>query len=129
MLWNAEGVRQHFHVITGLASAPFRMFPATIAGYADLADSTLRLLGLAAGPVVAASAVIGLGVCISEPQLRPALLLMAMPAGYLVTFIGVVGYVYDRFLLAVDPFHRAARLVRPRLGDCARFGGPSGGRR
>lgn len=104
VLWNADGVRQHFHVITGQASAPFRMFPATAAGALTLAGTTIMLIGLAVGPVIAAGAAVGLGVCTSQRQLRPALLLMAMPIGYLLMFIGVVGYVYDRFLLAVVPF-------------------------
>ena len=102
--WNAEGVRQHFHLITGQASAPFRMFPATAAGTADLAGTTMMLLGLVVGPVVGLAAIIGLGLSASERPIRPELLLMSMPLGYLVTFVGVVGYVYDRFLLAVVPF-------------------------
>lgn len=104
VLWNADGVRQHFHVITGQASEPFRMFPATVAGVVALIGTTTVLIGLAVGPVIAAGAIIGLGVCTSQRQLRPALLLMAMPISYLAMFIGVVGYVYDRFLLAVVPF-------------------------
>lgn len=102
--WNADGVRQHFHVITGQASVPFRMYPSTPAGTVALAGTTLMLLGLAVGPVIGIGAIVGAGVCTSERRLRPALVLLAMPAGYLVTFIGVVGYVYDRFLLAVVPF-------------------------
>lgn len=104
VLWNADGVRQHFHVITGQASVPFRMYPATPAGAVALAGTTLMLLGLAVGPVIGIGAIVGAGVCTSERRLRPALALLAMPAGYLVTFIGMVGYVYDRFLLAVVPF-------------------------
>jgi Tol biopolymer transport system component len=104
VLWNAEGVRQHFHVITGQASAPFRMFPATLAGLLTLAGTTTVLIGLSVGLVIAAGAIVGVGLCTSQRQLRPVLLLMAMPLSYLATFIGVVGYVYDRFLLAVVPF-------------------------
>jgi 4-amino-4-deoxy-L-arabinose transferase-like glycosyltransferase len=102
--WNPDGVRQHFNLITGQASTPFRMFPRTVVGSAELAGTTLMLLGLAVGPVVAIGAILGIGVIASERRSRPALLLAVMPLGYLVTFIGVVGYVYDRFLLAVVPF-------------------------
>jgi 4-amino-4-deoxy-L-arabinose transferase-like glycosyltransferase len=102
--WNPVGVREHFNVITGQASTPFRMFPRTVAGTAELAGTTLMLLGLSVGPVVALAAILGIGVSASERQSRPALLLAAMPLGYFVTFLGVVGYVYDRFLLAAVPF-------------------------
>jgi hypothetical protein len=47
-----------------------------------------------------------------------------MPLGYLVTFIGVVGYVYDRFLLAVVPFvvllaARGIEWALEHLGDAS----------
>ena len=102
--WNPDGVREHFNVITGQASTPFRMFPRTVAGTAELAGTTLMLLGLSVGPVVAIGAILGIGVSASERRSRPALLLAAMPLGYFATFLGVVGYVYDRFLLAAVPF-------------------------
>lgn len=102
--WNGDGVRQHFDVITGQASQPFRMFPQSLIGSVDLAGTTLSLLGLVVGPVIALGAILGVGLSVSERRSQPDLLLTAMPLGYLATFIGVVGYVYDRFLLAVVPF-------------------------
>ena len=98
------GVRQHFEWITGQASQPFRMFPRTMDGSVELAATTLWLLGLAVGPVIAMAAIVGIGAERERTAAPADLLLTAMPLGYLVTFIGVVGYVYDRFMLAVVPF-------------------------
>jgi hypothetical protein len=97
-------VRHHFEWITGQASQPFRMFPRTLAGSVELAATTLWLLGLAVGPIISMAAIVGIGLSASARQRQADLLLTAMPLGYLVTFIGIVGYVYDRFLLAVVPF-------------------------
>jgi hypothetical protein len=100
--WNPEGVRAHFALITGSASVPFRMFPATIEGFVTLALASLAVLGQAVGPLVLVAAALGLGVSISEgASSRGVLGLTVLPLGYLLTFVGVVGYVYDRFLLAV----------------------------
>jgi len=104
VLWNAAGVRQHFLWITGQASQPFRMFPRTVAGSVELTATTLWLLGLTVGPIIAMAAIVGIGLSASSRQRQADLLLTAMPLGYLLAFIGVVGYVYDRFLLAVVPF-------------------------
>ncbi|MCC7243342.1 MAG: glycosyltransferase family 39 protein [Acidobacteria bacterium] len=100
--WNLDGVRAHVRLILGQGSAPFQMFPATPAGVADLAATTLTLLGLSVGPLVAVGATLGLGAAISALSTSTALLCLAiLPVSYLLTFVGVVGYVYDRFLLGV----------------------------
>lgn len=102
--WNPQGVLAHFELITGPASVPFRMFPPTLDGYAQLAATTASLLGQAVGPFVVAAGTIGMGVTVSSGASRQCLGgLVVMTAGYLTTFVGAVGYVYDRFLVAVLP--------------------------
>jgi hypothetical protein len=68
----------------------------------ELAMATLTILPAALGPMCAAFAVVGLGVALWQPRrFRLVLLLLLLAVGYLVTFVAVVGYVYDRFLLGV----------------------------
>lgn len=98
--WNAPGYLAHVDLIVGQGSAPFRMFPATAAGTVELGVETARLVPAAFGPVPFVLGVLGLGVAVSHPVRFRALLLLTVPvASYLVLFIGVVGYTYDRFLL------------------------------
>lgn len=97
---NPSGVRAHFALITGSGSEPFRMFPPTVSGYMDLVASTLRLLWLTIGPLSSVAAIAGFTAAVANPsQYRKVLPLLAMPISYMLTLIGVVGYVYDRFLL------------------------------
>ncbi|MCC7123568.1 MAG: PD40 domain-containing protein, partial [Acidobacteria bacterium] len=103
--WNLDGVQSHIAMITGPASVPFRMFPASPTGFATLLLTSLAVLGQTLGPLIVVAAATGLGVSISDARtLRPALLLLVLPVSYLMTFVGTVGYVYDRFLLAVVVF-------------------------
>jgi hypothetical protein len=102
--WNLEGVQQHIHLITGPASVPFRMFPNTMAGLAALTSTTGLLLFDALGPLVALAAAVGAALSLRAASAPDARWLLVLPLGYLVTFVALVGYVYDRFLLAVAPF-------------------------
>jgi hypothetical protein len=100
VLVNPSGVRAHFALITGAGSEPFRMFPPTVSGHMVLVASTLRLLWLTIGPLSSVAAIAGLAAAVANPShYRKVLPLLAMPISYMVTLIGVVGYVYDRFLL------------------------------
>ena len=102
--WNMEGVREHFHLITGQGSAPFRMFARTPAGLVQLFGATLVLLGYTLGPVLALATVAGVAANVNDGAKAPWRWLMALPIGYLVTVVGIIGYIYDRFLLGVVPF-------------------------
>ncbi|MCC7126563.1 MAG: glycosyltransferase family 39 protein [Acidobacteria bacterium] len=98
--WNAAGVRAHFDLVTGQGSTPFRMFDRSASGMALMGVTVASLLPPALGPAVLVLAIIGLGYVASSPRAYRALGLFALPAlCYLAGFIGVVGYVYDRFLL------------------------------
>jgi 4-amino-4-deoxy-L-arabinose transferase-like glycosyltransferase len=102
VLWNPDGVIEHFALITGQGSQHFRMFAPTVQGTGALAMATVKLLPPALGPVCAVFAAVGLGVALLRPRrYRLLLLLCLLAVGYLVSFVAVVGYVYDRFLLGV----------------------------
>lgn len=103
--WNLEGVRGHVAIITGPASTPFRMFPATPSGFGTLALTTAAVAGQTCGLLVMLLAVFGVGIVASQGRsYRQLVILQVMPAAYLITFVGMVGYVYDRFLVAIVPF-------------------------
>jgi hypothetical protein len=99
VLINPTGVRDHFVLLT-TGSAPFRMFPPTASGHLDLLATTLRLAWLTIGPLASLAAIAGLATAVARPdRYRNLLPLLIMPISYQITLIGVVGYVYDRFLL------------------------------
>lgn len=99
VLWNVEGVREHFRLIV-VGPQPFRMFPRTAEGAIDAVLATLTVLVSTLGPVTLVFASAGLAVAVANRRrYRELLVLLALPASYVVTFIVVVGYVYDRFLL------------------------------
>ena len=100
VIWNLQGARDHFELIVG-GSQPFRMFPRTVGGLLALATATLTVATAALGPVLVALAVVGLAIAlVNREQYRVLLLLLVPIASYFITFIVIVGYVYDRFLLA-----------------------------
>jgi hypothetical protein len=97
--FNYEGVIDHFEVITGVASVDYRMYDAGPLGQwlllVDVAGQTLFCLGWPAS----AAAVYGLLKSQSGGARHGWLALPAI--SYYVTFLAVVGYCYDRFLLPV----------------------------
>jgi hypothetical protein len=102
VLWNWDGVIEHFTLITGGASQDFRMFAPTFRGMGELALATATIMPSALGPSCAAFAVVGLAAAVLNPRrYRLLLLLLLLAVGYLVSFVAVVGYIYDRFLLGV----------------------------
>jgi hypothetical protein len=97
--WNFAGFRDHVELIVG-GSQRFRMFPPTAEGMLGLAATTIRVTAATLGPVVLALAIGGFAVALSNRTRYRVLLLLFIPVlSYLVTFIAVVGYLYDRFLL------------------------------
>ncbi|MEZ5288693.1 MAG: glycosyltransferase family 39 protein [Vicinamibacterales bacterium] len=100
VIWNPNGVREHVDVITGQGSAGFRMFPFTPAGLTQLLLTTVGVFVSLLGPVTAVLCLAGVVRVLRAPARFARLSLLLIPAvSYLVTFMCVVGYVYDRFLL------------------------------
>jgi len=99
--WNLNGLRTHFTLIAGRGSTPFRMFSTTPTGLEQLAAMTVALFCQIVGPVVVVLTIIGLAKLAATGPVRPFLIALSIPVGYWLAFIGVVGYVYDRYLIAM----------------------------
>jgi hypothetical protein len=99
--WNLNGLRAHFALIAGRGSAPFRMFSATPTGLEQLAALTVALFCQIVGPIVVVLTIIGLATLAATGAARRLWIVLSIPVGYWLAFIGVVGYVYDRYLIAM----------------------------
>ena len=99
-LLNPIGLREHLALAAGPASRAFRMFPANARGELLLALDTLSQLRFVLGWPALVACAAGLAWAARE---RASLLLATLVpiASYLIGFVGVVLYVYDRFLLPV----------------------------
>ena len=119
--WEHERFMNRFAVMTA-APQPYQMFPATAAGYSALLSTTAKCFIWAAGVPLTVAALAG-AVEYARQRRVGELLCLLMPAvTYFVTFLGVILYVYDRFLIGWLPLAAAAgglllaRLVRkPRV--------------
>jgi hypothetical protein len=104
-LWfNSSGFRLHVEAITGGGSEGYRQVPETWTGQLGLlwltAQQLVWMFGLP-GLVLGALAVVSRWRGPSASGRRAAAWLALFPLSYYLTFIAVVGYVYDRFLLPV----------------------------
>lgn len=97
---NPVGFVEHFRLITGPASQPFRTYPQTLAGHALMARDAVWQLGpTLSWPIFAiAAAAVAWAVWLRE---RGVLLLLLPVVSYYLTFIAVIGYHYDRFFIGV----------------------------
>lgn len=101
-LFNWQGFVDHVDMILGGASQGYRMFPRTLGGERALLALTVRVFRTALGWPLTITFVGGFVMAWRRPHLRWAALLLTLPAvSYYLTFIAVVGYEYDRFLLPV----------------------------
>lgn len=100
LLFNWDGFLGHVEIIMGGASQGYRMFPSTPAGEWALLALTARIVRTALGWPLLLCALTGLVVSIARRDTRRAALLVMLPiVSYYATFVAVVGYDYDRFLL------------------------------
>ncbi len=126
VLFNYQGFRDHLTMISGPASTGYRMFPATPQGSATLLMATAGQLLSGIGVAGLLLILAGAGAPVYR-RARPAVILLLLTAvSYYVSFIAVVGYVYDRFLMPVSTILAlfAAVGVR-RLLDTNRFPRPA----
>ena len=99
--WNVNGVVAHFELMNK-ASPAFRMFPPTLGGMSRLAVATALVLPSALGPLCTVFGAVGLCVVALRPRrYRMLLLLLGLGISYLVSFVAVAGFLYDRFLLGI----------------------------
>ena len=100
LLFNWQGFAAHVRIIMGDASVGYRMFPSTLDGERALLSLTLRIIRTALGWPLTALFAAGFVLAWSTRTTRRSALLLTLPSlSYYVTFIAVVGYNYDRFLL------------------------------
>ena len=88
----------HLRYITHEGSAPFQMFPRTLAGYVALTSRTAKLTVESATWPTAALGVIGCGLALRQ-RLRGAGSLMLSPLFYFASFVVPILYVFPRFVL------------------------------
>lgn len=101
--WHLERFVAHLRFMTGGEVGVFQMFPATIAGQLELAGATLRSFVWAAGVPLSVSFITGCAVLIRSPVERRLLAWLVPLVTYYVAFLGVILYVYDRFLIGALP--------------------------
>jgi 4-amino-4-deoxy-L-arabinose transferase-like glycosyltransferase len=102
IVFNLEGFRQHLAFLTGSGSVPFRVFEPTFAGRLQLLQLTLDLTEQALGWPFTAAIVCGMAIAISRPASRRVSIWLLLPiVSYYLTFIDVIVYNYDRFMLPV----------------------------
>lgn len=102
VVFNWDGFAAHVDTILGSASQDYRMFPRTAAGEWVLLTLTVRVFRTALGWPLTVTFVAGFAWAWWRAETRRAALLLTLPAlSYYLTFIAVVGYEYDRFLLPV----------------------------
>jgi 4-amino-4-deoxy-L-arabinose transferase-like glycosyltransferase len=99
---NPGGWLAHVRLIAGPASGAFRMFDRGLAGHLELLGQTARHLVFVLGWPSLLAGVTGLVLALRERSRYRALLATLVPAvSYVLFFLLVVLYVYDRFLLPV----------------------------
>lgn len=100
---NPAGVIAHFEMILGWGSQSYRMFPFTFDGQVGLATGVAGLMPWTLGwPVLLASAG-GLAYMWRSGLRQPLVTILTPAVSYYVFLIAVVGYYYDRFLIALLP--------------------------
>lgn len=100
-LFNWNGVLNHFRLIAVLGRA-YGMADPTLRGDADLLMRTIGLVRWSFGWPLFVLCMAGLVMTLASGHTRAIALWLLIPSlSYWITFLGLVGYVYDRFLLGV----------------------------
>jgi hypothetical protein len=100
VVFNPEGFLAHLRVIAGPASHPFRMFPNDLSGHLALLRQTVRHLAFAMGRPAFLVGAAGVATALARPREHARwLFLLVPPVSYMATFLHVVLYGYDRFVL------------------------------
>jgi len=103
VVWNWHGFLSHGRFIMSPGAAPFRMFESSLSGQWQLWRAGWMLIRFSMGWPAFVLCLSGLGLSVWRPGRDSRLLWwLLLPAlSYHATFLGVVGYTYDRFLLPV----------------------------
>jgi hypothetical protein len=101
LVFNFEGFVKHLQYLQNFSRVT-DSHAWTLSGRWDLALMTAHQVRQALGWVLTGLALIGLAAALVDPALRRYVGWLAVPVlSYYVTFINVVGYSYDRFMLPV----------------------------
>jgi hypothetical protein len=102
LAFNWAGFVEHVRFITGPGNENYRAFPPTSEGRLALAYLTARLIKITWGWPMTIFAIAGLVMALRRHEHRwIALALLAPAASYYATFIHVILYNYDRFVLPI----------------------------
>jgi PA14 domain/Dolichyl-phosphate-mannose-protein mannosyltransferase len=101
--WRLDRFIERIGILTGVASAPFQAFPATLEGHARLLGATAKSFVWAAGIPLAIAFAGGCLHLMRTGRVRRLAALLLPPATFYVGFIAVILYVYDRFLIGWLP--------------------------
>jgi hypothetical protein len=100
LIFNPEGFLEHLRLIAGPASHPFRMFPNDLSGHLALLRQTVRHMAFAMGRPAFLVCAAGVVTALARPRENARWLYLLVPAvSYVATFLHVVLYGYDRFVL------------------------------
>ena len=103
VVFNPEGFVAHLRLIAGPASHPFRMFTNDLSGHLALMRQTVRHLAFAMGLPALLVCGAGVAAALARPRANARwLYLLVPPLSYVATFLHVVLYGYDRFVLPVS---------------------------
>jgi hypothetical protein len=119
---NFRGFVDHVRFITGPGSTGYRVYEPTLAGHLALLRTSLRLTEVSMGWPLFVVGVAGAVLALATPRQRRIAIWLLIPAvSYYVSFINVILYNYDRFmmpvcfLLAIFGGLAFDRLLRQRL--------------
>jgi len=102
LVFNSTGFKDHVQLITGPASETYRDFEPTLAGRLALLRLSAYIVQQAWGWPMCLVSAAGLALAIGRPTQRRIATWLAVPVvSYYATFINVVLYNYDRFMLPV----------------------------
>ncbi|HEV7517384.1 MAG TPA: glycosyltransferase family 39 protein [Thermoanaerobaculia bacterium] len=108
LLFNPQRFRAHLRLLLGPVVEGYQDFPATWAGHLGLLQLFLRQIAFALNPALTAAAILGILLTVfkgvkgrdrEEVFLLGCILLLAI--SYYLTFVNVILYTYDRFVLPV----------------------------
>src|SRR5262249_2467662 len=102
LLFNMRGFVAHVQFLVGPGIGSYRMFTPTVSGRVTLAVLTLHILRASLGWPLFGAAVAGLALGTIAPALRRTTAYLFLPVvSYYFSFINVILYNYDRFLLPI----------------------------
>jgi hypothetical protein len=101
--WRLDRFVERFAVMVGPASAPYQLFPSSLDGHLELLATTAKCLVWAAGLPLTVACSLGIVACLQGRRVVMLLLLALPPLTYYLTFLSIILYVYDRFLIGWLP--------------------------